>query len=480
MLTHIGDLRDAGVSSVKLEGRLKRAEYVAVITGAYRKAIDGASQRELEGEFQRVKEIFNRGGFTTGYYYSRSDVKTGCRAENSPSASLLADALASYSKENRKNHCDFRLCMRAGERAALVMRCGEEKAEVMGPVAEKARKPQEDSRYAAQLQKLGGTVFLADTAEVDMPEDAFIAVSELNEMRRSAVEMMSERLISRYKREKRTDIQPPLAGTDSRIINEAGSPILSVKVRTAEQAAAAYEAGADEVILDPPDYKNIPFEELSSIKGTRRLLLSLPAVVLSGKEHETLENTLRNPVWDGAALNNIGRLRMAEGLPERTAEAPMNVFNREAARLLLELGCSRAMLSPELTKAQMRDIIAENSACSVTVYGRVPLMHLLHCPVKLDRGCEGCTGSARDMTDSEGRTFPLVNTRQSDGCLVRLLNCVPTDLTEVYKELPSPISVRLDFFSESSDEIKERIQAARSGGPCLPDSTRGHWNRGVL
>jgi putative protease len=480
MLTHIGDLRDAGVSSIKLEGRLKRAEYVAVVTRAYRRALDGAPQKELESEFQRVKEIFSRGGFTTGYYYSRNDIKTGCRAENSPSSALLEDAAASYSEENRKSPCSIRLTLRVGEHAKLVMKCSGEEISVTGPVTEKAIKPQESSRYALQLKKLGGTVFLAESVCADSPEDAFIAVSELNELRRSAVQMISERLISRYKRAKPADIRSPLAETGELKKNRTASPLISAKVRTAEQAAAAYEAGAEEVVLDPADYKNIPFEELERIKNGRRLILSLPAVVLSGKERVTLLNALLRPVWDGAAVNNIGRLCMAKGLPAIIAEAPMNAFNREAVKMLLELGCTRVMLSPELTKAQLRDIIDANGACAVTVYGRVPLMHLMHCPVKLDRGCENCGGSARGMTDQEGRTFPLVNTRQSDGCLVRLLNCVPTDLTGVYQELPSPQSIRLDFFSESPDEIKERIHAARICGPAIPESTRGHWNRGVL
>lgn len=479
MLTHIPDLRAAGVSSVKLEGRMKRPEYVAMVTRAYRKAIDGASDRELQSELQRLKEIFSRGGFTTGYYYSRGDIKTGARAENAPSAALLEEAKASFAKENRKNLCSMQLYLRLFENARLTVKCKGEEVEVSGPSVQRANKPPDRARYASQLEKLGNTVFLAESVDVDMPEDAFIAVSDLNEMRRNAVLLLCERLISSARRKKRAIVYPPCEKTEGSSKNR-GRPVITAKVRTAEQAAAAYEAGAEEVYLDPYDYRNIPYEALLKIKGGKRLHLSLPAVAISQQEHEALSRALQDPVWDGAAAGNIGHLRMMQELSFKTADTTLNALNCETVRMLKDLGFQRIMLSPELTKPQIRDIIEANDHLAVMVYGRVPLMHLMHCPVKPDRGCEGCTGSAHEMTDADGRTFPLVNTRQSDGCLVRLLNCVPTDLTEVYKELPSLEAVRLDFYEESPNEIKERIEAAMKGGPCLPESTRGHWNRGVL
>ena len=100
------------------------------------------------------------------------------------------------------------------------------------------------------------------------------------------------------------------------------------------------------------------------------------------------------------------------------------------------------------------------------------------------RGCRSCDGFTGKMVDEGGREFPLCNIRQEDGCQVRLLNCLPTDITDLYGELPEPEAVQLAFYDEAPEKVRERIAAAmeaRDGRKVSPakNATRGHWNRAV-
>lgn len=160
----------------------------------------------------------------------------------------------------------------------------------------------------------------------------------------------------------------------------------------------------------------------------------------------------------------------------------MNAMNGYTVQAYKDMGFDRVTLSLELTKPQLRDI--SGAGTSVSVYGRAQLMQLRHCPVKEYRGCRSCDGFPGEMTDEGGRRFPLCNIRQEDGCLVRLLNCLPTDITDLYGELPEPEAVQLAFYDEGPEKVRERIaaaMAARDGRKVSPakNATRGHWNRAV-
>lgn len=478
MLERLGDMERAGVSCIKLEGRMKRAEYVAVATRAYRAALDGAQGAELQELRRDLESIFSRGGFRTGYFYGDGCV-TGCRANGEAPEELLARARASYLDEGRKRLISAHFYARIGEPAVLRLRTGDIEAQVSGAPPERARKEGGVERFKEQLGKLGATPFALNDIYVDADPWAYMPKSAVNQMRREACIRLESALA--------VGNAPPKIDWPPRVANKENKPfktIITAQVRTLEQAKAVYEAGANEITLDPVTFDNLLPERLQQFrhKGID-LLLTIPVITASAADQEQILGLLQSGLFDGAVAQNPGHLPWMKGLKHRIAGARMNAMNVYAVQSLLEMGFTRVYASEELTRAQMRDML-ETCGLSLQVYGRAQLMQLKHCPVKERFGCRGCHGHAGLLRDEEGRAFPLTNARLKSGCVVRLLNCRPTDIIDLYHELLNPESVLLAFDTEPPAVAGERVRAAVKAqkGESVASSgeiTRGHWNRAV-
>lgn len=222
---------------------------------------------------------------------------------------------------------------------------------------------------------------------------------------------------------------------------------------------------------------------LQPLRETCKLLICLPGASVQGRETERLAALLQSPLLDGALAGNLGQIGLMEGLPLRIAGPQLGAFNREGVQALKALGFHRVVLSLELTKAQMRDILAVEAA-GVSGYGRAQLMQLFHCPIREQVGCKACPGDGAYIEDGEGRRFPLSSLKGADGCLVRLLNCLPTDVLDLVGQLPKPDTLHLAFYEESPEQAAALVRRAKAAlaGAALPQPqgcTRGHWNRAV-
>lgn len=483
MLEHLDDLAAAGVSWLKLEGRMKRPEYVAAVTAAYRAALDGAGEEGLAFHKERMLALFDRGGGRTGYFYGNGGI-TGCVAKAEPSAALLRELAQSYAGENRRQPIRLSLALNLGHPARLALSIegrgpGEKPAAVTveGPVPARAEKPRSAERYLAQLQKLGDTPFEAFSCGGDIDERAYLPIRALNELRRRGCDALLEAL--RLRRVAPNARPAPAPGPAPQ---RARTQVLAL-VRTDAQARAAARAGADMVALEASLEGAAILESLQDLRGRVRLLLSLPAAAPQGKETERLYRLLHTGLLDGAVAANLGQALMTEGLEIRIAGTHLGAFNAESVRCLKSMGFGAVILSLELTKAQMRDILAMEHA-GVSAYGRAQLMQLLHCPIKEARGCGTCRGEEAYLEDEAGRRFPLAPLRSADGCLVRLLNCLPTDVTDLLGQLPKPSLAQLAFYGEEPGEVGRLVEKARTSlrGEALAapeNATRGHWSRAV-
>ena len=477
MLEHIDDLKAVGVSWVKLEGRMKRPEYVAAVTAAYRAALDGANKKELAFHKERMLAMFDRGGGRTGYFYGDNAV-TGCVAQAEPSIGLLRELAQSYAGENRRQPVSMNLTLKSGQPARLGLTMeGRASVSVEGPIPEKAERPQSAERYLSQLKKLGATPFIATDCTGQVDDWAYLAISGLNELRRQGCDALLEALrIRRIAPDFGCDAldTPRLKGCTARIL---------AIVRTASQAGLAAGAGAELVALEASQEAEAALTSLQDMRSQTRLLLSLPAAAPQGKETERLEKLLHSGLVDGAVAANIGQAVMIKGMDIRIAGTQLNAFNALSVKSLKALGFDDVILSKELTKAQMRDILAVGPA-GVSAYGRAQLMQLVHCPLKEERGCADCSGEGDYLEDEAGRRFPISPVKGADGCLVRLLNCLPTDVTDYLCQLPMPALVQLEFYDEEPGEVSsliERVKCALDGKELTQpkNATRGHWSRAV-
>lgn len=485
MLEHLGDLEKAGVSWLKIEGRMKRPAYVAGVTAAYRAALDGAGPAELAEHRERLLALFDRGGGRTGYFYGDDGI-TGCVAHGDPPAALVRQMEQALQATDRRLPVQVGLTVRQGEASKLRLSLdegirsrfpGPGEVTAMGPAPAQANKPQDPQRYLAQGEKLGGTPFVSQGGEIQGDAWAFLPVREINELRRQAVEALEASL--RLRRQ----LPAPAGRPTCPAAPFTGETGILAAVRTQAQARAAAQAGADMVALEAGLGVEQALAALQPLRETCKLLICLPGASVQGRETERLAALLQSPLLDGALAGNLGQIELMEGLPLRIAGPQLGAFNREGVQALKALGFHRVVLSLELTKAQMRDILAVEAA-GVSGYGRAQLMQLFHCPIREQVGCKACPGDGAYIEDGEGRRFPLSSLKGADGCLVRLLNCLPTDVLDLVGQLPKPDTLHLAFYEESPEQAAALVRRAKAAlaGAALPQPqgcTRGHWNRAV-
>lgn len=478
MLEHVEDFKTAGVSCIKLEGRMKRPEYVAIVTRAYRQAIDGASVAEQKQSIAKMMGMFSRGGKRTGYYYGDGGV-TGCVAVSDPSPELLDEAAQTLNKE-RTRTAKISARLKVNEIAFVKISADGIECMAQGKTVEHANKPRPDSamRYRQQLEKLGGTPFHCAQCAIECDSDAFMPISELNELRRQAVNMLSAKLTQqRPLAVGSVDIKPML---DSNL----GQTKVLALVRDYEQAQAVCAAGADYVALEPVSYDDKLIRRLAPIRKKAKLLLALPVCVIDPAETAKIAALLTSELVDGAIASNLGQIRLMDAIEIKIASSAMNILNSVTWACYQRLGFTDFIASEELTKPQLSDILKNGGG--VKAYGRTMLMQLKHCPVKEYMGCKNCNGVAGALTDEAGREFPLSNISQADGCLVRVLNCVPTDIIAHLAKLAPPTIALAEFRTEGAAqagklvyELKRALNNGGEGYAPNKDTTRGHWSRAI-
>ncbi len=482
MIDAIDALRGAGVASLKIEGRMKSPEYVAMVTRCYREALDGTEKAALLR--RKLFSIFNRGEFSTSHLYKDS-VKTGGIGCAKPSKELLTQARESMNGENRLHMLTAVLEVKQGKSARLTFETDGISVSADGEVVLPAEHPIDAERYRQQVKKLGGTPFYADDCTV--LGDGYVSVGAINALRREAVMRLNCELLKNDRKHidiTDDDVKPYLSG-DAAVLCD--KPLVYARVRTAEDARTAFACGADIAAIEPIEPCAFDVGSLAGL-DRKRVYLAFPNVLPSVFAQETYGRLVESGAFGGAEINNIGQLDMVRAVPNIVAGIGLNAANGAAVNKLLSLGVTRIIPSLELTSAQLRGLSEKfGQRLIISVYGRAPLMQLLHCPVREARGCQGCTGCAGAVVDGDGRRFPLSNIRfgfvdggkRTEQCLVRMKNCEPTYVCDIASE-----AGKVYAYAVTVDECDaygvDRVVLFASGGGKAPDSyTRGHWNRRV-
>lgn len=504
MIEHVSRLKDAGISCVKIEGRMKKPEYVAAATYAYRRAIDGAEKEEINELKRELYNTFNRGEFTTGYYFG-----DGCETNRRAKASNTG-VMVMRDREMRRIGVTFDMTLEVGNNAILhaeaVNPINGEKHEVsvIGGTCEKAKREVDErgiKRIEEQLGKLGNTAFHVKHSSVRC-DDAYIAVSEINALRRKAIAEIEDRFIKSMKPEEGDVLSIP-EKFEYKFEHDNRAKRLYVRVLEAFQGEAAYEAGCSDVILimgeNAKQYEDV-FDIIERLKvcrdkkDGRRLFISLP-VYVAESETKRLEGLFDNikGIIDGIEINNWGQTEYIGSFKHVTGGSGLNVLNSASCMKLWELGVETITLSSEMNASQAGDLIRNidgNGVLSIGCYGREVLMNLKHCPMRERFGKYGCRDKGkRYMEDEEGRRFPLVPVMLGNGCgtcLNLLLNCVVLDIRRnVLKSIPDIGALNMSFYYEDADVVFNTVSAVcdvfyNNGSTdevgVIPGSTRGRWN----
>jgi len=556
MRDYLPDLVKAGACSVKLEGRLKRPEYVATIAASYRKGIDllevGAFRPADEAERDGLTQIFSRGGFMNGYAMGAQDAGViypervnhggvpigvveaiaggmarvkltrdlhdgdGLQIRNdrgdhemiyaghdTPAGSIAVLRLRPDMKVRAGDTvhrltssvqleaaramtipaipCDLTLVALPGEPLTLTATDGTSTVTVTGDVVSTAQKRALTSEDAEKsLAKMGDTAFKLRDCTV-FTDNAFVPVSALNAIRRDALIALENQRVEDFARENARECEA----------DECILPTGSVPETIVFRDMAQYEAVkglSARLVWYPEDFREAALErDIQALENG--IWLHLPMKC----EQATLDMlqrfvTAHAEKLGGVVLGSVGQLGMkwpvrigaGEGIP---------VTNRRAAQVLYAEGCEFVTASSELSAAELTTLMAGDPPMLVPAYGRAQLMLLHHCPARtclgLSKGhasCRLCDDGKPDalagtaLIDRRNTAFPLLRQRLPEGCLVRLMNSVPTDIVTRVRAAGWPAMMTLN--GESGAEIESAI-AVWNGEKGRGETTSAHWNRPV-
>ena len=442
---HIPALIDSGVASLKIEGRMKSAEYVYTVTKIYRRLLDEhrAATKEEDAELRRA---FSRGSFTDGYFVGNPDGKmTGVRSEEDKAESR---SIAEMTFEPRCVSVTMNAEFKLGEPSMLTVSDGKRSVTVYGAVPRRAENaPLTREALAERLGKLGGTFLTLDGVSISLDEGINLSPAEVNALRRSGVEALLSTERSDTASKKNEAVDTPAKSKAKR----APSSLISAEFLSADAYYSVAKSSPD--ALGYFDLVFLPIAE----KATGNVGVSIPPVVTDTeltKIRELLIEHKENGV-KYALCSNLGALRLARerGLTP-VGNFRLNVTNGESLSVYSERGAERVILSPELTLPQARDI-----GGSVIGYGRIPLMLTERCFIKENFGCNNCNTAA--LTDRLGERFPLM---REYGHRNLVLNSRITYIGDKPTELLrySVRSVHFIFTTESPAEIKAAIAAFKS------------------
>lgn len=474
----LDELRRMGVASIKIEGRMKRPEYVAIVTRAYRTVLNGG--KLTQADLQELETAFSRQGFTDGYFKGQTGSDMfGRRQEGEDTADLFASARATYEQgETQRIGVRFYAMIHRGQPARLAVEDPDGNlCRTYGPVPEQAvYRSLTAQDLEQQLKKTGGTPYLCTSVRSSLDPDLMLPASAINAMRRDVIAELTAKRGRAEKPHLNAYDEPP------RYDGISGEPQLTVAVRTADQITSRM-LSMKPTVLYVPLSELVEHPELRQRVGVETQLAAiLPRVIWSG-ELVPIARQLRT-VYDMGVrqvlAGNLGQLHIARaaGFAVR-GDFGLNIVNSRAMRYLREQGLDSQLLSFELTLPQIRDI-SKAVPAEVLIYGRLPLMLMENCVIKNRTGTCTCqTGTVR-LVDRVGEEFPIV--KDPGTCRNVLLNgkkLYLLDKKDAFRGM-GLWALRLQFTTENPSEIDKVLMDYQ--GRAVFDAgsyTRGLYSRGV-
>lgn len=512
-LEWIPQLIEAGIDSFKIEGRMKKAEYAAGVTAVYRKSIDGyyASRETGRTEETRVnredldklKQLYIRSGLSDGYYYrqnGREMVTMEQPGYTGADEALLQEIRESFLHSERKLEIAAKAQCRIGRPFMLTLGYGDVSVTLEGAEVQKAQKaPVSKEDIRKQIAKLGGTAFLLADCEVDLQEDAFIPVKELNEIRRRASGALNEALLSGRRHSDaeysyKSETVGVIKHKNGKALKKVGLdyPKLYCEVNTLEQYEALRTSGKVDRFYIPGEwlFEKQNLDSIYTDKNTE-IFLSLP-FILRKRDCGYLSRVreiLMHPLTDGVLVKNLEALQWLKSIDcgkRITADAGLYVWNHETAAFYADKGISYT--APyELNRAELKELSPPPD--EMVVYGFLPLMITANCVYKTYGKCrtKGQNGSELKLLDRMGKEFRVY--ADCGHCYNIIYNSLPLSLhtqLKTIREWETPC-VRLIFTSESMDLAAGTVEyfwnALRDRHHKLDipyrEYTNGHFKRGV-
>lgn len=477
LVRELKELEQMGVASLKLEGRMKRPEYVAAVTGIYRKALDTHMvTRDME---KTLLDAFNRQGFTQGYYDGiLGGEMFGVREDTRENAAFFKELRQTYETgETPLVPIRFQAVVRPGLTQLTVIDPQNRVCTAQGPAPETARVAELTKEVLiARLTKTGGTPYRCVEAAVEIEPGLSLSASAINGLRRDVLNQLTALRARR-------DV--PALGRPERIPNyrtPQEPPAYNIQVTTKEQITGR-------LLKMQPNLLYVPLHLLTEDAAFARDLVKkvrvcpvLPRVVHDG-ELARLKDQLRSLRALGireALVGNLGLLLPVRecGMHPR-GDFGLNIYNSAALQSIREMELRSQCLSFEMTLPQIRDA-KKGLPCEILAYGRLPLMITENCLIRGRTGQCTCHLGSSKLVDKTGSEFPVI--RDGNTCRSVLLNGKKLYWLDRQEDLArlGLWAVRLYFTTENPQEVDRVLSACRSGEAMDPGAcTRGLYLRGL-
>jgi putative protease len=486
LVKYVGELEKMGVRALKIEGRMKRPEYAAIVTGIYARAVREGKEPSEE-DMRALHDAFSRQGFTDGYYTKKlGGNMLGVRENDSSAESrIFTSARKNYMRgEFQRVPVRFAAQLRAGRPARLV--AVDDKRNISareGGIPEPAFHRETDAAVlSTQLHKTGGTPFYCAGVKLRVEPGLSLSAAAVNEMRRAALaELLEKRREPAPMPAREYDPAGALAAIEPRGRTEP--PVFTVSVTKAEQLSR-------ELLELRPRVLYIPLAELRSLSKIKPFLeapditvAAAPPRVIFDSERARAEKILsaaRSAGITDALCGNLGQL-----LPLREAgfnvrgDFGLNLFSSYSLAAARDLGLVSAIASFEMSLAQLRDA-AKPLDTEIIVYGRLPLMLTENCIIKSALGVCACE-SFSGLTDRTGASFPVIR-ENADSCRNIVLNSRKLFLADRLSDFQSVglWGLRLAFTTENAAECAQVARRYMGLGSYAPGGfTRGLYYKGV-
>ena len=508
-------IRAAGAHSLKIEGRMKSPLYTAGVVSVYRSYLDrleaGEPYRVRKEDRQLLFELFNRGDFTDGYFKRHNGREMINPAGKQTRISLPEEKRLAIEEKYLSPDpvaVSGKVVVEEKKETSLSIKYGESSLETKGAAAQTAaNRPLGEEQVRKQIEKTGESEFIFRDLAVEVKGSCFVPVSELNALRREALENLKETMLSPFRRpqaglrmaapENERENKPAEAAHEAGMLTLAGRPLLNVLINSPKQLEETLSVPEVDGIYLPADY--IPPEALAETAekvraAGKKAYYALPFVFRQEarrlfEKEETLR-LLREAEPDGVLLRSLDELAFwqEKDLPgRRIADAGLYSWNREAEAFLKEAGAEVLTLPLELHEKDYGE--ANFLPREQVVYGRVPLMVSAQCVQRTKEGCLKAAGQPAlsepkftTLTDRTGAEMPCES--RCRFCMGVIYNAVPLFLGDIARE---ESAWRLQFTDESGEKTRQILalfaEALRRGEkPGRPDNlafTRGNYKRGV-
>ena len=478
LVGYVKELEAMGVASLKLEGRMKRPEYVATVTAVYRKAIDEGIV--TQSMMDALYAAFNRQGFTDGYYTGKIDKRMfGIRQDTLEDAEFLQAARQSYETgETQLVDLQFRAVVTVDGSSLTVMDPEGRTCQSIGPMPQRAlRVPLTGEMLAQRVAKTGGTPYRCVQVRTRVDPGLTISAAAINAMRRDVLNQLTALRARREEKPIRSPKPVPM------IRGSRGLPGLTIQVTTREQLTPNLLNTETAMLYVPMHLLMADPNMTLRLVERGRLAVALPRVVHDPEMAKLQQDlsTLRQWGVRDALVGNLGLIIPAREAGMRIhGDFGLNVFNSISMNVMKSLEIVSAVPSFEMTLPQIRDLSKAVSA-ELIAYGRLPLMLTENCLIRGRTGeCTCQTETSVKLTDKTGADFPII--KDGDSCRSVLLNGKKLSWLDRQEDLNKLglWALRLYFTTENSREVDRVLGDYLNPQPFDPGScTRGLYLRGV-